>query len=202
MRNFSPLIIKWFEDDAHDKIYDYPLNINSIVMDVGGCKGGWSENIYKRYNCNIIIYEPVEEYYLIIKNKFKKNIKIKPKKYGLGAKSKEMLIEKRDVQYTTFVNNKDLAEKINIKSIKEELSDYSLIDLISINIEGGEYELLESMLSNKLVDKIINIQIEFHEWFPSYTESHVLRNKIHKQLAKTHNLSYCYPFYWESWRLK
>ena len=106
------------------------------------------------------------------------------------------------MQSTTFVNNKELAEKINIKSIKEELSNYNKIDLMSINIEGGEYELLDSILLNKLVDKITNIQIEFHEWFPSYEESHLLRKDIHTRLSVTHKLSYCYPFYWESWCLK
>ena len=70
------------------------------------------------------------------------------------------------------------------------------------DIEGGEYELLDSILLNKLVDKITNIQIEFHEWFPSYEESHLLRKDIHTRLSVTHKLSYCYPFYWESWCLK
>jgi len=202
MRNFTPSIIKWFEDEAYDKIIDYPLSSTSVVMDVGGCKGAWTEKIYNRYNCNIIVYEPILEYYLIIKNKFDNNNKVIPKNYGLGKESEEVLIEKRDVQSTTFINNKELAEKINIKSIKEELSNYNKIDLMSINIEGGEYELLDSILLNKLVDKITNIQIEFHEWFPSYEESHLLRKDIHTRLSVTHNLSYCYPFYWESWCLK
>ena len=73
---------------------------------------------------------------------------------------------------------------------------------MSINIEGSEYELLDCMLSNNLVERICHIQIEFHEWFPSYSESHKLRNDIHQRLAQTHRLSYCYPFYWESWQLK
>ena len=49
----------------------------------------------------------------------------------------------------------------------------------------------------ELVGKITNIQIEFHEWFPSYEESHLLRKDIHTRLSVTHKLSYCYPFYWE-----
>jgi len=202
LRNFSPSIIKWFEDEAYDKIIDYPLDKNSIVMDIGGCKGVWTEKIYNRFNCNIIVYEPVQEYYLIIKNKFANNNKVVSKNYGLGKDNKEVLIEKRDDQSTTFVHNKDLVEKINIKSIQEELSHYNKIDLMSINIEGGEYELLDGILSNNLAHKISNLQIEFHEWFPSYKESHKLRKDIQNKLSITHNLSYCYPFFWESWHLK
>ena len=64
--NYSPSIIKWFEDEAYDKLIDYPLSSTSVVMDVGGYKGKWTEKIYQRYKCNVIIYEPVIEYFAII----------------------------------------------------------------------------------------------------------------------------------------
>ena len=202
MFNFSPSIIRWIEDDAYQKLFDHPLNSNSLVMDVGGFTGNWTNGIYLRYNCNIIVYEPVREYYSILKNRFINKNKIIAKNYGLGNVNKEILIEKRNVQSTTFISNKNLAEEVNIKSIKNELSNYKKIDLMSINIEGGEYELMDAILEHNLTSKINNIQIQFHEWYPSYEKSHILSKEIRKRLSLSHKLTYSYPFVWENWQLK
>ena len=63
MYKFSPSIIKWIEDKAYNKIFDHPLNEMSVVMDVGGFTGNWTEKIYNKYGCNVIVYEPVLEYF-------------------------------------------------------------------------------------------------------------------------------------------
>jgi len=202
MYKFSPSIIKWVEDKAYNKIFDHPLNEMSVVMDVGGFTGNWTEKIYNKYGCNVIVYEPVLEYFSIIKNRFIKNDKIIPHNYGLGKENKEILINKRGEGSTIYNKKNNLSEKIKIKNIQEELSQYSNIDLMSINIEGGEYELLDCILSNNLTSKINNIQIEFHERFPSSKESPKLRKDIQDRLSHSHELTYCYPFYWENWTLK
>ena len=70
------------------------------------------------------------------------------------------------------------------------------IDLIKINIEGGEFELLERMFEQGLVAKCKNIQIQFHDFFP---EAKSLRQDIRERLKETHHLTYDYYFVWENW---
>ena len=48
----------------------------------------------------------------------------------------------------------------------KKASDYikGKIDLLKINIEGGEYEVLENLIENDLIKNIDNIQIQFHDF--------------------------------------
>ena len=112
-------------------------------------------------------------------------------------------IEHRGVQTTILNKIKDYDEIIEIKDIAavEPLNNIS-IDLMSINIEGNEYYLLKRIIDSEMINNIINILVQFHEWYPSMTESKVLRNQIHTKLNKTHKLVFSYDFVWEKWEKK
>jgi len=71
------------------------------------------------------------------------------------------------------------------------------INLIKINIEGGEYELLEKMIISNLIKRFDNIQIQFHRFIAN---AFTKRRLIQKGLSKTHYLTYNYPFIWENWK--
>ena len=73
------------------------------------------------------------------------------------------------------------------------------IDLIKINIEGGEYDLLENLIGEGIINKIVNIQVQFHDFVPN---AYVRMKNIQEELSKTHELTYQYEFVWENWRLK
>jgi FkbM family methyltransferase len=202
MFGFSRSIIKWFEDDARRLIYEHDLTSESLIMDVGGYLGRWSEEMFDRYRCRILIYEPVQQYYMELVRKFKHNPKIDVFGFGLGAKNGGLKISVRGVQSSAFLmETDDTVETIRIVDIVEAIAEHKKIDLISINIEGGEYTLLERLVESGIATKFGNIQVQFHEWFPSYSSSHILRQNLHKNLSETHMLTYNYPFVWENWRL-
>lgn len=74
-----------------------------------------------------------------------------------------------------------------------------VIDLMKINIEGGEQDLWEHTIDNGYVERIKNIQVQFHDFVP--TSEHCMQN-IQASLSQTHYLTYQYPFVWENWRIK
>jgi hypothetical protein len=76
------------------------------------------------------------------------------------------------------------------------VSDIHCIDLLKINIEGGEYELLEHIIEKTLQNKIRNIQVQFHTWIENCEDR---RKNIQDILRKTHKLTYNYDFVWENW---
>ena len=73
------------------------------------------------------------------------------------------------------------------------------IALIKINIEGGEYKLLDRLIETNLIEKIENIQVQFHDIEP---DSSLKMEKIQEKLRKTHEPTYQYKFVWENWRKK
>jgi hypothetical protein len=95
----------------------------------------------------------------------------------------------RDASVKKTIEFEDAAEffgKHNIESI----------DLLKVNIEGGEYELLPRLLETGLINRIKILQIQFHNvgW-----DSEMRMELICRELAKTHSPTYQYKFVWENW---
>jgi hypothetical protein len=88
---------------------------------------------------------------------------------------------------------------IKLVDMREFLSSAKIldIDLIKINIEGGEYDLLEYMIREGLAQQCSDIQVQFHRFVPRADER---RRAIRTALGQTHHLTYDYPFVWENWR--
>ena len=65
---------------------------------------------------------------------------------------------------------------------------------LKLNIEGSEYELLESLISSNNLDKIKYLQIQFHE---NVNNAVIKRNEIIKEMRKTHFNKWTYYFVWK-----
>ena len=70
------------------------------------------------------------------------------------------------------------------------------VAVMKVNIEGGEYVLLERVLDAFLIERFRNVQVQFHNF---ETDSVERRDGIRERLSRTHEESWCYPWVWESW---
>ncbi len=192
---------KWVEDKGDQKLrLNYNLNSQSIVFDLGGYEGGFAENIYEKYGSVIYIFEPVEEFYKQIVKRFKNNQKIKIFNFGLSNKYCEVEINLGADGSSLFVGSGD-KETVILKDIVSFLNEHKIykIDLLKINIEGGEFEVVPALIQSGFVENITDIQIQFHTFIENAKQR---RNEIRKNLSKTHQLTYDYWFIWENWKLK
>ena len=88
---------KWFKAGGDEKYrYEYPINSNSLVMDFGGYKGQWASDIYSRYNCRILVFEPIKSFATNISERFKHNSKIEVFCFALGQNRRQELIALND----------------------------------------------------------------------------------------------------------
>lgn len=200
---------EWFKDqgrlpfskkDDKNLRYIYDLDENSVVFDVGGYKGQWASDIFSMYRCHIYIFEPIEEFVKRIKERFKHNKKIKTFGFGLGAENQsiQMVIDDDGSSVYKTEGHKQAA---TIRDIMEIIHKYDIdkIDLLKINIEGGEYDLLTRLIKTGYIKNIRDIQVQFHDFVKNAVQK---RNKLQGELSKTHFLTYQYPWVWENWRLK
>lgn len=194
-------VIPWLRDNGdntHSLIHF--LKEDSIVFDLGGYMGDWSKEIYKRYKCNIHIFEPVSKFYLHIKENLKSG-KICINQFGLAERTYETDIFISNEASSLYNNYSKQKENIQLIDFMEYINERQInkIDLLKINIEGAEYDLLEYIIQNNYVLKIKNIQVQFHDFFP---DSEKRMKHIQSELNKTHKLTYQYPFIWENWQLR
>lgn len=192
---------KWFKDNG-DKTHriNYELKEDAIVIDLGGYEGQWAADIFCKYACNIYIFEPFIEYAYNIENRFQNNSKIKIFNYGLAAKD---CIEKLYISADGSSIHKmaDSAVEIELKNIDNFFNNQNIhfVNLMKINIEGGEFDLLEHLIESGLVLTIENIQVQFHDFVPDAASR---MGAIKTNLSKTHVLTYEYEFVWENWKIK
>jgi FkbM family methyltransferase len=195
-------VLPWFAVKGDETLrLNYDLNEKSLVFDVGGYKGEFAGDIFCKYNATIYVFEPINLFFQIIQNKFAKNPKVKIFKFGLAGRDEQMEISMSDNASSVFLKTED-SETIQLKSIVNFIQENKIqsVDLIKINIEGGEYELLESLIENNLISVFKNIQVQFHDFLLDDGKERM--SKIQEHLSKTHHITYQYEFVWENWELK
>lgn len=179
---------------------NYDLNTNSTVFDLGGYEGQWASDIFSKYQCTIYVFEPYTDYAEGIEERFKANNKIKLFKFGLGKDDKKELLYINNNASSAF-RKKGQPFPIEIKKASTFINNNNIshIDLIKINIEGGEYDLLQELIEADMIKNIKNLQIQFHDFVPDAFNK---MKHIQRQLAVTHQLTYHFEFVWENWELK
>jgi FkbM family methyltransferase len=206
MRQDITSLNRWFTDNGdYTHNINYELNENSFVIDLGGYYGLWVDEILKKNNPiipNIILVEPVPEFYNHLILKYKNYEKIKVMNIGVSIDKNETtktLYVSSDGSSTNFNTNVNSSIQIKTLPIDKILSDNNIsqVDLLQINIEGDEYGLMEYMIESNMIDRFKNIQIQFHL---GITNDRERRDNIQKNLLfKVFKNKFDYPFVWESW---
>ena len=206
MRQDSISLSRWFTDNGdYTHNINYELNENSVVIDLGGYYGLWVDEILKKNNPkvpHIILVEPVPEFYNHLIKKYENYEKIKVMNVGVSTDKYETdktLYVSNDGSSTNFNTNVKSSIQIKTLPIDKILSDNNInqVDLLQINIEGDEYGLMEYMIESDIIDKIKNVQIQFHLGIKNEVER---RDNIQKNLiSKGFKNKFDYPFVWESW---
>ena len=96
---------------------------------------------------------------------------------------------------------KGATQQVQIRSIVECIHELEIdqIDLMKINIEGGEFDVLPAIIKSGDIRKVQYLQVQFHNFVPQATKQ---RAAICAQLENTHSEMWNYKFLWESWKLK
>ncbi len=193
---------RWFwHDGDNTHLITYSLDNNSLVFDVGGYIGKFSDKIISKYNPNIYIFEPVSSYYQILKTKYRDLEKVRVFNFGLLDRTEKRMISVNGDKSSLFLEsgNNEEVQLVDIVEFMETHCPNEEIDLMAVNIEGGEYPLLRKMIESGLINRIDNLLVEFHCLVPRATE---MRRELLEGISRTHETIFSYPFMWEGFRKK
>ncbi len=193
---------RWFRDKGDDQLrLNYNLNSESLVFDLGGYHGDFAAAIHEKFSCKVYIFEPVLEFYNICKLRFNGNNNIVCFNYGLSSSSGYLDINlAENASGFSPTPHSEKIERVEIRSIVDCIRSLNIkkIDLLKINIEGGEFDVLPAIIESNDINSIKYLQIQFHNFIEN---SEYLRNNIRKKLLTTHSEMWNYEFVWESWKL-
>lgn len=188
--------------------YEYPLTTDSVVIDGGGYLGKWCRPIADKYQCAVHVFEPVmrfrEEIWAHASPTARQHLVLHP--YGIAATSRVEQFQISGDSTGQFAPPNE-TEEVSLYGIGQIFADLNLghVDLLKLNIEGGEYEVLEAMLDADLMKRVRFLQVQWHgpNWcaapFPGVEER---RRAIKGRLFKTHRTTWESPWVWENYERK
>ena len=192
---------RWLSVDGDRTLrLQYDLSAESVVIDVGGYVGQWASDIYAMYGCIVHVFEPIEEFASFIRARFAQNTRILVHKAALSDRDGKASAVK-DGDATRLTKQGSEGESVATVRFADFIEQEGIanVDLLKINIEGGEYDLLWHIINQGLLDRMRNIQVQFHNIAPGSAAD---MRAIKQELKRTHELTYEYEFVWENWRRK
>jgi FkbM family methyltransferase len=197
-REYRQTVKQWYVDGGDARFrFDYPLDLESLVLDLGGYEGRWASDLYARQRCRIHVFEPIRSFAAAITERFQRNADIEVFACALGGSTRHESLSICGASSSAY-KDRSATEEVEFIDVKEWFDDHGIdsVALMKINIEGGEYELLERMIECDLVRRVVDLQVQFHNFAPDAAQRMVA---IQTALSATHRPTYQYRFVWENW---
>ena len=203
-----------WNSQLESKRYQYNLKPDSIVIDLGGYIGLWARDIVNQFNCTVHSYEAVERYFNQINylgvDSYQAAVTCKTgtdyihvcdEGSAVGSLADDKKKNDSDSSYQSNVQSHSTIplEEINTIDINEVLEEFDKVDLLKINIEGGEYDILSRMCSTGTINKVDNLQIQFHNFVDDAENKY---NNIVNKLQDTHRCDFDSMWRWSFWSKK
>lgn len=183
-------------------LYRADLDESSLILDVGGYQGEIAAKLHGLYGCTIHVFEP-SPLNRGIEARFADEPDITSHPYGLGGSDATLEMQLSGPGSTVFgaMDGSEQVVEVQIRDVAEVLEELGVtyVDYCKINIEGGEFELIPRLIDTGWIDRTRYLLIQFHEWIP---HAHRMRRKIRRDLKRTHDQVWCYPWIYELWCAK
>lgn len=165
---------RWVEGGMEKLRYLYFVKPEDECIDLGSYRREWADEMIKRYGCKVDCWDALD---------------------NRAAWTHDGELEMGGFFYYTSLYTDGVKIKTKCFDIAPHLGKE--IAVLKINIEGGEYDLLEYIISKGLHKNIKNIQVQFHvvndfDYMARY-------EKIRTELRETHLITWRVAFVWENW---
>ena len=208
--DYRPSIRRFFvaSREEPDLLIDVELPEGAVVLDVGAFEGEWTTRILERAarlgpaSLHIHAFEPVP----VAARSFRANLGDRPDvvlhPFGLAGRDRVEALSISLLGSSIFQNERDPASlairDVELRDVAGLLTELGVdrIDLVKINIEGGEFELIDRLHETGWLARTGTVIVQFHEFGPSAYRG---RRRNRRQLAETHTCSWCYPWVYERW---
>lgn len=176
--------------------YEFDLTPESICIDAGSHEGNWSHAIWEKYGCKIIALEPIPRYihetFLRLENTGAIIIPL-----ALGRHNTVSAFRVHGALTGEFADGQEqIVGVISAGNLLNHIKGQ--IAVLKLNIEGGEYDVLEHLLAQDMMGRIDNLIVQPHTCVPDFEARW---KAIDEGLRRTHELTFFEPWCWSGYSL-
>jgi FkbM family methyltransferase len=188
-----------------DLLVDLDLEPGSMALDVGAYEGSWTSRVLERVgdvDLRIHAFEPEPGAAARLQAAFEGDPRVTTHPFGLAGRDREEAMSVGGHGSSVFSNpavpGSFGTTHIRLRDVQRVLADQRVdrIAAIKVNIEGGEFELLDRLHDTGWLTRTGTVLVQFHEFAPGAYSG---RRRNRRQLAETHRNTWCYPWVWERW---
>lgn len=175
-----------------------PARSDDVVLDVGGFRGDWTAEVQWRYGCRSVVFEPVPAFQKLLSARFANNQRVRVVHAGLAAKTSSSPLWLAGDGSSAVRRADGSAIDVQLLDVAEAMEEHAPgeVACVKLNIEGGEYDVLDRALACDIHRRIRCLLIQFHDVAPDSVQR---RRTIQHTLEQTHRCLFDYPFVWEKW---
>jgi FkbM family methyltransferase len=169
-----------FRDKEYRVVEDILINAKDTVLDLGAHIGLFSiyASVLNGGKASLFVFEPDEINFAAMKEHLKLNgVKnIQCKNVAVAAESGERELFLSADSHNHSLIGEGVGKKIRTTTLPDIIRKFRLekIDLVKMDIEGAEFEVLESMEESDFA-KIANFYVEYHEYANDKRGSDLMR---------------------------
>ncbi len=189
-------------------LVDADLPDDAVVLDVGAFEGEWSARVLARADARgggsllIHAFEPEPGAITRLRGTVGRDERVQIHSFGLAGGDRLAPLSVGGPGSSVYDNPSVPmtfgSAEVHLRDVADVLSSLNVhhIDLVKINIEGGEFELIDRMHETGWLARTGPVIVQFHEFAP---KAHRARRRNRRQLAKTHRCTWNYPWVYERW---
>ena len=164
------------------------------VIDAGGYQGDWTAGALWRFGCRSRIYEPVPQFAAALRERFALNDRVEVVEAALGGEEGTLELSLA-ADGTSAFRTGGTTVRARKHDAAAACAQLGAVGCLKLNIEGGEYEVLERLCSSGSAGKIGTLLVQFHE---VEKDSAARRLALQRALAASHRLVWEHAFVWET----
>ena len=184
---------------GHDDllIENLGLSTDSVVIEVGGYQGAYVAAIIERYGCTVHVFEPVDDFYAQLCQRFGTDPRIRLHPYGLDAVDATTTFQLA-ADATGGSSSGGRTVPVQLRAVATVINELPpSVDVMTINIEGAEYEVLRAMAEAGILSRVQRLHVQFHDVGTSTSTS---LEECRALLSATHQQAWCFDMVWECWQ--
>lgn len=197
--------------DQPDLLVDADLTEGSVVLDVGAFEGQWTARALARaddrsggcVSLSVHAFEPEPGVLDRLRGSATgRDPRVTVHPFGLGGRDRTESLLIGGPGSSVFDRSEAPAPlgrvDVELRDVDAVLRAEGVdhIDLIKVNIEGGEFELIDRLYETGWLARTGTFIVQFHEFHP---EAHRSRRRNRRQLAATHRRTWSYGWVFERW---
>ena len=161
---FMREVTSWQQSGSEQRRTQYKVSDDPVFLDIGAYEGQWATAMHTAYGGTVYMFEVLPSFAASLSaGALGQNPSYKIYNVGLGNDNKTMQTSLESVNdaFSIYDNNTDNVVDLKFIKMSDFIKDNQIdrVDVCKINIEGGEFDLLEHMLESSICSMCDNIQV-------------------------------------------